>query len=171
MATPRRKGTPRRRQVGGESNRRDRREYADKTPPVRPLLRSNERRTARKSVVNQPSRARTTTKQRQPQQRKTRRFRPGTRAFLEIRKFQKSTNLLIRRLPFARLVKEITQHFHHDLRWRKDAIEALQVAAEDYIIHILEDANLCAIHAKRVTIQPKDLQLSRRIRGITDVRP
>jgi histone H3/H4 len=94
------------------------------------------------------------------------RFRPGTRAIMEIRKFQRSTQFLIRRLPFARLVKEITLEFHHSLRWRVDAIEALQHAAEDFIINLLTDANLCAIHAKRVTIMPRDIVLARRIRGI-----
>lgn len=87
---------------------------------------------------------------------------------MEIRKFQRSTHFLIRRLPFARLVKEITTEFHHALRWRVDAIEALQHAAEDYTINLLSDANLCAIHAKRVTIMPKDLFLARRIRGLRD---
>lgn len=96
------------------------------------------------------------------------RYRAGTRAIMEIRKFQRSTQFLIRRLPFARLVKEITQDFHHELRWRADAIEALQHASEDYIIHLLSDANLCAIHAKRVTIMSKDLYLARRIRGLRD---
>lgn len=96
------------------------------------------------------------------------RYRAGTRAIMEIRKFQRSTQFLIRRLPFARLVKEITQDFHHQLRWRSDAIEALQHASEDYIIHLLSDANLCAIHAKRVTIMSKDLYLARRIRGLRD---
>jgi histone H3 len=89
------------------------------------------------------------------------------RAIQEIRKFQRTTHFLIRRLPFARLVKEITTGYHHALRWRVDAIEALQHSAEDYIVNLLTDANLCAIHAKRVTIMPKDLYLARRIRGIT----
>lgn len=96
------------------------------------------------------------------------RYRAGTRSLMEIRKFQRSTQFLIRRLPFARLVKEITQDFHHALRWRADAIEALQHASEDYIIHLLSDANLCAIHANRVTIMAKDLFLARRIRGLRD---
>ncbi|GJQ09636.1 hypothetical protein GpartN1_g1427.t1 [Galdieria partita] len=99
---------------------------------------------------------------------KTHRYRPGTRALMEIRKFQKSTELLIRKLPFARLVKEITQHYHHELRWQVEAVLALQTSAEDYLVGLLEDANLCAIHAKRVTIMPKDMQLARRIRGYRD---
>ncbi|GJD10256.1 Histone H3 [Galdieria sulphuraria] len=99
---------------------------------------------------------------------KAHRYRPGTRALMEIRKFQKSTELLIRKLPFARLVKEITQHYHHELRWQVEAVLALQTSAEDYLVGLLEDANLCAIHAKRVTIMPKDMQLARRIRGYRD---
>jgi len=83
----------------------------------------------------------------------------------EIRKFQKSTDLLIHRLPFARLVKEITLIYHHSLQWQSIAIEALQHACEDYIIGLMEDANLSALHAKRITIMPKDLHLARRIRG------
>jgi histone H3/H4 len=99
--------------------------------------------------------------------RAPRRFRPGMRAIQEIRKFQRTTHFLIRRLPFARLVKEITTAYHHSLRWRVDAIEALQHSAEDYIVNLLTDANLCAVHARRVTIMPRDLYLARRIRGIT----
>lgn len=99
--------------------------------------------------------------------RKARRYRPGTRALLEIRKFQKSTNLLLRKLPFARLVREITDYLAvtKDMRWQALAIEALQEAAEAYLVYLFEDANLCAIHAKRVTVMPRDVQLARRIRG------
>mmetsp|Transcript_2465 Transcript_2465/g.5893 ORF Transcript_2465/g.5893 Transcript_2465/m.5893 type:complete len:129 (-) Transcript_2465:2602-2988(-) len=93
------------------------------------------------------------------------RFRPGIKALREIRKFQKSTDLLIHRLPFARLVKEITLEFHHSLQWQSVALEALQYAAEDYIIGLMEDANLSALHAKRVTLMPKDIHLAKRIRG------
>lgn len=93
------------------------------------------------------------------------RFKPGIRALKEIRKFQKSTDLLIHRLPFVRLVKEITLTFHHSLQWQALALEALQHASEDYIIGLMEDANLSALHAKRVTIMPKDIHLAQRIRG------
>lgn len=85
---------------------------------------------------------------------------------MEIRKYQRTTAPLIRNAPFCRLVCEVTQTFHHLLRWRVDAIEALQVAAEDFLIKLLEDANLCAIHARRVTIMPRDIHLARRIRGM-----
>lgn len=87
---------------------------------------------------------------------------------MEIRKFQRSTGLLIRRLPFARLVKEISQSYHHSMRWRVDAIEAVQESCEDYLVSLMEDANLCAIHGKRVTIMPRDMHLARRIRGMRD---
>ena len=97
--------------------------------------------------------------------RRPHRFRPGTVAMREIRKYQKGTENLIPKLPFARLVREIAQDFKTDLRFEGLAIVALQDAAEAYLITLYEDANLCAIHAKRVTIMPKDIQLSRRIRG------
>lgn len=93
------------------------------------------------------------------------RYRPGTVALREIRKYQKSTELLIRKLPFQRLVREISQDFKAELRFQTAAILALQEACEAYLVGLFEDTNLCAIHAKRVTIQPKDMQLARRIRG------
>ena len=91
-------------------------------------------------------------------------FRPGTVALREIRRFQKSTDLLIRKLPFQRLVREIAQQYKTDLRFKPAALIALQEAAEAYLIGIFEDANLCAIHAKRITIMPKDIKLTRAIR-------
>ena len=96
---------------------------------------------------------------------KAHRFRPGTVALREIRRYQKSTELLIRKLPFQRLVREIAQDFKTDLRFQASAIAALQEASESYLVGLFEDTNLCAIHAKRVTIMPKDVQLARRIRG------
>ena len=97
--------------------------------------------------------------------KKPHRFRPGTVALREIRRFQKCTDLLIRRLPFQRLVREIAQEFKADLRFQTSAVMAIQEAAEAYLVGLFEDTNLCAIHAKRVTIMPKDMQLARRIRG------
>src|SRR5690349_5215429 len=110
--------------------------------------------------------------------KKPHRFRPGTGnagrmftflhllvALREIRRYQKSTELLIRKLPFQRLVREIAQDFKTDLRFQASAVAALQEAAEAYLVGLFEDTNLCAIHAKRVTIMPKDIQLARRIRG------
>jgi histone H3 len=97
--------------------------------------------------------------------KKPHRYRPGTVALREIRKFQKSTELLIRKLPFQRLVREIATDYKSDLRFQSQAVLALQEAAESYLVGLFEDTNLCAIHAKRVTIMPKDIQLARRIRG------
>ena len=97
--------------------------------------------------------------------KKPHRFRPGTVALREIRRFQKSTELLIRKLPFQRLVREIANETKSDLRFQSSAVLALQEAAEAYMVGLFEDTNLCAIHAKRVTIMPKDMQLARRIRG------
>uniref|UniRef100_A0A1I7WI09 Histone domain-containing protein n=1 Tax=Heterorhabditis bacteriophora TaxID=37862 RepID=A0A1I7WI09_HETBA len=87
------------------------------------------------------------------------RYRPGTVALREIRRYQKSTELLIHKLPFQRLVREIAQDFKTDLGFQSSA------AYEAYLVGLFEDTNLCAIHAKRVTIMPKDIQLARRIRG------
>ncbi|XP_049840332.1 uncharacterized protein LOC126285052 [Schistocerca gregaria] len=102
--------------------------------------------------------------------KKPHRYRPGTVALREIRRYQKSTELLIRKLPFQRLVREIAQDFKTDLRFQSSAVMALQEASEAYLVGLFEDTNLCAIHAKRVTIMPKDIQLARRIRGRTPSR-
>ena len=93
------------------------------------------------------------------------RYRVGEVALREIRKHQKSTDLLLRKLPFQRLVREIAQGFAADLRFQSTAIAALQEASEAYLVSLFEDANLLAIHAKRVTLMPRDLTLARRIRG------
>ena len=93
------------------------------------------------------------------------RYRPGTVALREIRKYQKSTDLLLRKLPFQRIVKDITQSYKQDIRYRSSALEALQHSCEAFIVGLFEDTNLCAIHAKRVTIMVKDIALARRIRG------
>ena len=97
--------------------------------------------------------------------KKPHRYRPGTQALRQIRRYQKSTELLIRKLPFQRLVREIAQDFKTDLRFQSTALLALQEASEAYLVGLFEDTNLCAIHAKRVTIMPKDIQLARRLRG------
>ena len=100
------------------------------------------------------------------------RYRPGTVALKQIRQYQKSTELLIRKLPFQRLVREIASDSEviksplcGKVRFQSAAIMALQEAAEAYLVGLFEDTNLCAIHARRVTIMPKDIQLARRIRG------
>ena len=97
--------------------------------------------------------------------KKPHRFRPGIVALREIRRYQRNTELLIRKLPFQRLVREVAQDFKANLRFQSHAIMALQEASEAYLTALFEDANLCAIHAKRVTIMPKDIKLARRIRG------
>ena len=105
-------------------------------------------------------------KQRTPRRR--RRMRPGEGALKEIRKYQSSTDLLLRKLPFARLVREIQQSFTRkdvNYRWQGTALLALQEAAEAHLVGLFEDCMLCAAHGKRVTIMPKDMQLARRIRG------
>ena len=100
------------------------------------------------------------------------RYRPGTVALKQIRQYQKSTELLIRKLPFQRLVREIASDSEviksplcGKVRFQSAAIMALQEAIEAYLVGLFEDSNLCAIHTRRVTIMPKDIQLARRIRG------
>jgi histone H3 len=138
------------------------------------------KQTARKSTGGKAPRKQLSTKaarvatQRQPPTggvKKPHRYRPGTVALREIRRYQKSTDLLLRKGPFGRLVREFTM----DVQPGKDekkvdhhtatSMMIHQTACEDYLITLLEDTNLCAIHAKRVTIMPKDMQLARRIRG------
>eukprot|EP00092_Neocalanus_flemingeri_P087483 GFUD01110407.1.p1 GENE.GFUD01110407.1~~GFUD01110407.1.p1 ORF type:complete len:227 (-),score=52.18 GFUD01110407.1:123-803(-) len=132
--------------------------------------------TARKSTAPPVKPLKTTTPQakgRYPKNRSVapgtpgkRRYRPGTRALMDIRKFQKSTNLLIPKLPFSRLIREVAaQICAADMRFQSAAIMALQEAAEAYLVTLFEDTVLCAIHAKRVTVMPKDMILARRIRG------
>jgi histone H3 len=93
------------------------------------------------------------------------RYRPGTVALRQIRRYQKSCDVLIPKLSFQRLVREVAQGFKSDLRFQSTAIAALQEASEAYIVSLFEDSNLCAIHAKRITVMPKDIQLSQRMRG------
>jgi len=104
--------------------------------------------------------------------KKPHRYRPGTVALREIRRYQGhgeyGTGFLIKKLPFQRVVREVAQQkdFPPDLRFTADALLALQTAAEHHLVKIMEEANLCAIHARRVTILPKDMVLARRIRGV-----
>ncbi|EER17446.1 Histone H3, putative [Perkinsus marinus ATCC 50983] len=94
------------------------------------------------------------------------RFRPGTKALKEIRQFQRTTELLVPKAPFARVVREIQLLFAgEEWRWSREALIALQTAAEAYLVGLFEDAMLVAIHAKRVTLMAKDIRLVRRIRG------
>ncbi|MCJ1237487.1 centromeric DNA-binding histone H3-like protein cse4 [Varicellaria rhodocarpa] len=104
-----------------------------------------------------------------PLPRKAHRYKPGTLALREIRRYQRTTDLLLLKLPFSRLVREIAITLippgEQPLRWQSQAIQALQESCEAFLVHLFEDTNLCAIHAKRVTIMQKDIQLARRIRG------
>lgn len=93
------------------------------------------------------------------------RYRPGIAALREIRRYIDQTELLIPKLPFMRPVREIAQDFKTDLRFHSSAVFALQEASEAYLVGLFEDSNLCAIHAKRATVTPKDIQLARRIHG------
>jgi histone H3 len=86
-------------------------------------------------------------------------------ALAEIRQYQKTADLLLKKLPFQRLVREICDDYKTDIRWQKSAMAALQEASEAYIVGLYEDTNLCALHAKRVTVRSQDMQLARRIRG------
>jgi len=99
-----------------------------------------------------------------------RRYRPGTVALREIKYFQRSTVMLLRKSPFHRLVREIAQRMmvRGDILWQSSALEALQEASESYLVGLFEDTNLVAINSKRVTIMPRDMQIVRRIRGLGD---
>ena len=97
--------------------------------------------------------------------RKPHRWRPGTRALREIRRYQKSTSNLIPKVAFQRVVKEISQTLNNEIKFQSTAVLALQCAAESYLTALLEDTQLLAIHAKRITIKPADMQLARRVRG------
>uniref|UniRef100_A0A8B9SVF0 Centromere protein A n=1 Tax=Anas platyrhynchos TaxID=8839 RepID=A0A8B9SVF0_ANAPL len=105
---------------------------------------------------------------RAPSPPRRRRYRPGQLALREIRKYQSTTNLLLRRQPFCRVVREICLLFTRgvDYQWQAMALLALQEAAEAFLVRLLEDAYLCSLHARRVTLYPKDLQLARRLRGL-----
>ena len=100
-----------------------------------------------------------------PDEIKKKKYRPGTVALKEIRRYQRSTDLLIKKLPFQRLARSLVQEYAPSFRIKIAALSALQEGVEAYIVGLFEDTNLCAIHAKRVTIMPKDMQLAQRIRG------
>ena len=97
--------------------------------------------------------------------KKPHRYRPGTVALREIRRYQKSTDLLIRKAPFQRLVREIAQEIKENVRFQSTAVLALQEASEYYLVGLFKDTNMCTLHGKRVTIMPKDMQLARCIRS------
>ena len=121
--------------------------------------------TARKAPRKHPATKATKSAPAAGGMKKAHRYRPGTVALRQVKKYQKSTELLLRKLPFQRLVRETAEEFKADLRFQSSAIAALQESAEAYLVGLFEDTNLCAIHANRVTIMSKDIQLARRIRG------
>lgn len=98
-------------------------------------------------------------------ERKKRRFRPGTKALMEIKRFQKGKELLVPRLPFHRLCREITKIEDPELRYQPQALQALQEASEAYMVGLFEDSLLCSLHANRMTVMDKDMKLALRIRG------
>ncbi|XP_029457490.1 histone H3-like centromeric protein A [Rhinatrema bivittatum] len=155
--------TPSRRKTGTP-----RRVTTGRIPPSSPQPR---RVTAGRSPspVPQPTTSRPSPQRRSAPVRR-RRYRPGTRALMEIRKYQRSTELLLRKQPFSRLVREITVSLSrgYAYSWQSMALLALQEAAEAFMVRLFEDAYLCAFHAKRVTLFKQDIQLARRIRGIHD---
>ena len=97
--------------------------------------------------------------------KKSFRWRPGTVALREVRRLQKSTDLLVAKAPFSRLVREIAETHKAGLRFQASAVAAIQEATEAFVVSLLSDANLAALHANRVTAMPRDLQLVRRLRG------
>ena len=96
--------------------------------------------------------------------KKPHQYCPGTMALQQIRKYQKSTELLCRKLCVARLVREVAQGFQMSLCFQATALLAIQEAMEAWLVRLMEDMNLCVIHAKCVTIQPRDLKLVHHIR-------
>jgi histone H3 len=157
--------------------------YTIRTPSSPIITMARCKQTAQKSTGGKAPRVQLSTKAARAARRnaplvggvkKPHRYRPGTVALREIRKYQKSTDLLIRKAPFQRLVREIyidvadnTKHVPTDYRWQGSSILALQEASEAYHVGLFEDTNLCALHSKRKTIMPKDIQLAHRIRGET----
>jgi len=97
--------------------------------------------------------------------KKSHRFKAGAVAMREIRKYQKTTDLLIRKLPFQRLVREVASEFKSDVRFQSSSILAIQESLENYLTGLFEDSNRCAIHAKRVTLMAKDLHLVHKIKS------
>ena len=101
--------------------------------------------------------------------KKPTRYRPGTVALRQIRKYQKTTELLIQKIPFQRLVREVVQDMfpHVTLRMQSTALLALQEASEAYLVNLFEDSLLACVHAGRVTLQVRDMKLAQRLRGET----
>ena len=124
---------------------------------VKPRYRTHTYRDGRKIKVPLPPKGRV---------RKPYRYRPGTVALREIRKYQKSTELLIRKIPFQRLVRQVFQVENPELRIQSRALLALQEAAESYLVGMFEQCNDICCHGKRVTLQVKDILLWKRLHNI-----
>ncbi|RPA89448.1 histone H3-like centromeric protein cse-4 [Choiromyces venosus 120613-1] len=107
----------------------------------------------------------------QAKDKAARRYSPGDRALREIRLMQRTVRAAIPNAPFYRVVREVANEWMRmlgrgpDFRWQSTALQALKEATEAFLVHLLEDSNLCAIHSKRITIMVRDIQLARRIRG------
>jgi histone H3 len=91
------------------------------------------------------------------------RYRPGTQALREIRRYQKTGDLLLKKTPFGRLCREIGQRKYSDLRFTSDAKITCQQCTEPYMTTLFDHGNLLAIHANRKKVIPKDIQLAQRI--------
>ncbi|XP_074305452.1 uncharacterized protein LOC141640623 [Silene latifolia] len=145
-------------QVATKSSASKRRSYASATPrstPEQPSTSTGKRKRGQKTASAPDANV-----------KKPRRSKPGTVALREIRKLQKIVKPIIPLAPFARVVKEITNRLSTEVtRWQSEALAAIQEAAEDFLVCLFEDGMLCAIHAKRVTLMKKDLELARRIGG------
>ena len=105
--------------------------------------------------------------------RKPRRYRPGTVALREIRKYQKSTELLIQKLPFQRLDHEVVYSMYPTrcYKFQSTAVQALQEASESFLVRMFHQVNDLAIHGNRVTITPKDIKIWGRLTGSSEVCP
>ena len=128
------------------------------------LRRENERRAKRMKVKKKGEGGEV--KQDEERGKKIKKTKQGLKALKEIKKYQNGTEMLIRRLPFQRVVKEIIQKIQGDLRLQSTAIMVLQEVGETFLVGLLEQSNLFVLHAKRVTIMPKGVQLARCIRGM-----
>ena len=105
--------------------------------------------------------------------KKPHRYQPGLLALREIRRYQQLTDCLIKRTPFNKLIKEISQEYRVcpdgpgtpsvQVRFQSTALAALQEAAENFLVGLFEDVNLLAVHTKRVTVMPRDIRLALRI--------
>ncbi len=135
-------------------------------PHIHSFVLKHDDKTEEGEVVKVTSKVKKTSKKKKQvavDGKKTHRFKPGTVALREIRRFQKAAGLLIRKQPFYRLAREISQDYSTDIRFQQSALNILQIYIESKLINMFENANLVAIHAKRVTLMPKDLQLARRV--------